>query len=80
MPYWDWWHSMWFPIFPLAFIIVCIAMMFFMMPTMRHRGGSRNGPEYPRRTALDILNERFARGEIDRKEYEERRRIIAASP
>ena len=29
------------------------------------------------RTALDILNERFARGEIDRAEYEEKRKLIA---
>lgn len=28
------------------------------------------------RTALDILNERFARGEIDRAEYEEKRKLI----
>jgi len=26
--------------------------------------------------ALDILDERFARGEIDREEYEERRRTL----
>jgi putative membrane protein len=28
------------------------------------------------RTALDILNERFARGEIDRAEYDEKRKAI----
>jgi putative membrane protein len=28
------------------------------------------------RTALDILNERLARGEIDRDEYEEKRNLI----
>jgi putative membrane protein len=28
------------------------------------------------RTALDILNERFARGEIDRAEYDEKRKLI----
>ncbi len=33
------------------------------------------GPER-RSTALDLLNERFARGEIDRTEYEEKRRLI----
>jgi putative membrane protein len=29
------------------------------------------------RTALDILNERLARGEIDRDEYEEKRNLIS---
>jgi putative membrane protein len=30
----------------------------------------------PGRTPLDILKERFARGEIDKEEYEERRRTL----
>jgi putative membrane protein len=33
-----------------------------------------------RRTTLHILNERFARGEIDRNEYEEKPRLIGAEP
>jgi putative membrane protein len=57
------------PGFFILMMLACGLMMFFMMRggmMHRHRG---NG-------AIDILNERFARGEIDKAEYDERRRVL----
>jgi putative membrane protein len=57
------------PLVMLFFMALCIGMLFLMM---RGRHGGRRS--YP----LDILKERFARGEITQAEYEERRRVLEA--
>lgn len=41
-------------------------------------GSSPGGGQPPRNRALDLLEERFAQGEIDREEFEERRRLLSA--
>lgn len=50
---------------------------------MRHEGhacgcgGHSDGKEGSSPTALDILDERFARGEIDKAEYQEKKQLIS---
>lgn len=76
MPHWNWWYwdggaFLGFPMFPLLFIALCFLVMVFVMSMMmRGRGNVRSN-------ALDILDERLARGEIGLAEYEERRRLIS---
>jgi putative membrane protein len=59
------------PLFMVIMIAICGALMVFMMRGMMvgHRRESN---------ALDILKERFARGEISQAQYEEQRRLLDA--
>ena len=73
MMWWsDYWPGPWMSFGPWLFILMmaaCIFMMMFMMRGHRDANGD---------SALQILKERFARGEIDKAEYEERRRLLDA--
>jgi len=79
---WGWWW-----IFPLFFMLmmigVCAAAIYFI----GHRSGSGHhfGPWHmasgrpwgdSTHSALQVLNERFARGEIQKQEYEEKKATI----
>ena len=59
------------PLMMMLMFIACMAMMFFMM-----RGGMMHRHRPP--DAMDILKERYARGEINEAEYRERRRLLEA--
>ena len=64
------------PLFLLAFITLAawiVAMVF------RANGNTARGATPPS-NALNILDERFARGEIDKAEYEDRRKTILSRP
>jgi putative membrane protein len=72
------WYAMIFgPLFMILFLAVVIAAVALLV---RWLGGPWPGtmphPVHPGRTPLDILKERFARGEIDKNEFEERRRVL----
>jgi putative membrane protein len=40
-------------------------------------GSSPGATQIPRKTALEILQERFAPGDIDKEEFEERKRLLS---
>lgn len=69
------WYAMIFG--PLFMILVIAAIVALVLVLARSLGGSWHAPPPPAgRMPLDILKERFARGEIDKQEYEERRRVL----
>jgi putative membrane protein len=72
------WYGMIFgPLFMILALAIVIAVAVLLV---RWLGGPWQGiatHQAPSvRTPLDILKERFARGEIDKEEFEERRRVL----
>jgi len=76
--HWMGWHGMgWWWMLPfghfwlLVLLVVLVAVLF-----------SRSTRHYPphRSTALDLLEQRYARGEIGRDEYLEKKRDLQAHP
>ncbi len=75
---WGWPGMLFGPVFmilPLVVVIVAVVVVVRWIGGPWHAAGPPYTPP-PNRTALDILKERFARGEIDRDEFEERRRLL----
>jgi putative membrane protein len=63
------------PLFGILFIAAIAVAIVLVIRAIG--GGVESGkPRGGGRTALDILDERFARGEIDIQEYEDRRRVL----
>jgi putative membrane protein len=63
---------------PLFMIITLVAVVAAIVFLLRWLGGMpASGPMLPQtKTPLDILKERFAKGEIDKADFEERRRVL----
>ena len=69
----DWWGGygpgpgMFFgPLMMMLFVVACVSVAYLVMRPYRSGGGH----------AMDILKERYARGEIDQAEFEARRRLL----
>jgi putative membrane protein len=67
----------------LIFIAVIVWVILTVARERQHRHGHHHGwgpgPTGPSSDALKILNERFARGEINAEEYTERRDLLKGS-
>ena len=74
---WDGWHGWFFgPVMMIVFIAAAVVVVVLLVRWLglQGYGGAPHSP--PGKTPLDILKERFARGEIDKEEFEERRRVL----
>ncbi len=71
-----WGGGGWMYFGPLMMIVVVAAIVVVVVLMVRWLGGTGHAHSPPGRTPLDIRKERFARGEIDKEEFEERRRVL----
>lgn len=73
------WYGMFlgpfFMILLLVAVIAAVALASRWFAAPWHGQSSSHHPPFGR-APLDILKERYARGEIDKEEYEERRRVL----
>lgn len=67
--------SGWIPFGGLLWLILVGAVVGGLVLLLRSRGGSQAST--PRRSAVEILDERYARGDIDREEYLRRKDDIS---
>jgi putative membrane protein len=68
----------WFlgPIMMIVFIALVVAVIVLLIRWLGGSGHAGTMHSPPGKTPLDILKERFARGEIDEEEFKERRRVL----
>jgi putative membrane protein len=71
------WPGHWYGMFlgPIMMILLVAAVVVLVVVALRWLGRAPQGPARP--TPLDVLRERFARGEIDKEEFEVRRRALS---
>ncbi|HEY7609199.1 MAG TPA: SHOCT domain-containing protein [Alphaproteobacteria bacterium] len=75
---WGWgWGGMVFGTLTMfVFLAGVVVLAVLLVRWLGGGAGHGHDPFSARRTALEILQERFAKGEIDKQEYEERRRVL----
>lgn len=77
-----WWRMLMMGLGLIVFLGLIIGGVYLIVRAVRGED-NRDGADTGVRTsssAVGILEERFARGEIDRDEFEERRRVLSSAP
>jgi putative membrane protein len=64
-------------IFMIAFWVLILAGVFFLIKWLVRGSSGHVGDARPGSSALEILEERYARGEIDREEFEQKKRDLS---
>ena len=79
---WGSWGAGWWGFVMGLVMLVFVALLIvgIVVLVRSSAGGAPRNTESSGGRALDILDERFARGEIDVEEYEERKRILTKRP
>ncbi len=65
-----WWFMVLLP-------LVVVALVVWALSASGRAFWARGGQYARERSALELLEERFARGEIDREEFERRREVLS---
>ncbi|MGB0631954.1 MAG: SHOCT domain-containing protein [Alphaproteobacteria bacterium] len=68
-------HFWWIPLMMFLFLVICFVAMRYFWPG-RHGGRMHWHSRDASASAIEILNERFAKGEIEEKEYDEKKAKI----
>ena len=68
----SWWWFM-----PIFFILFWGLVILGIVALVRNLSGSRGSDSSRADSALEVLKKRYARGEIDKEEYEEKKKDIA---
>lgn len=74
---WGWGHMIFGSVMMLLFWGVVIVGIVIVVRWLAGGSSQESGSSPARRRSLDILEERFARGEIDKEEFEERKRLLS---